>query len=106
MAAFEVTTDGTIHDSSEAAGAAVAAALAALCARLQFGLCPRPRADNMLELIGDRARSQAKSRVLGVERSMALEDQAVGRVNEAVEAETRPLVRKRTERMVSMRSET
>jgi hypothetical protein len=65
-----------------------------------------PRADIMLELNEDRARSEAKSRVLGVQRPMALEDQAVGRIDEAVEAETRRLVRKRTERMVSVRSET
>jgi hypothetical protein len=77
--------------------------LSALDCNLVYALV---RADNMLELIEDRARSQAKSRELGVERSMALEDQAVGRVNEAVEAETRRLVRKRTERMVSVRSET
>jgi hypothetical protein len=51
------------------------------------------RADNMLELIEDRARSEAKSRVLGAKRPMALEDQAVDRVDEAVEAETRRLVR-------------
>jgi hypothetical protein len=31
---------GTIHDKIEATGAMVAAALAALCAGLQFGLCP------------------------------------------------------------------
>jgi hypothetical protein len=37
---------------------------------------------------------------------MALEDQAAGRADEAVEAETRRLFRKRTERMVSVRSET
>ena len=64
------------------------------------------RADNMLELIEDRARSEAKSRVHGAERPMAFEDQAVDRVDEAVEAETRRLVRKHMERMVSVPSET
>ncbi|MGC1782133.1 MAG: mobile mystery protein A [Acidobacteriaceae bacterium] len=57
-----------------------------------------PRAGSMQELIEDRARAEAKNRVLGVEHSMALEDQAVGRIDEAVEAETRRLVRKRTAR--------
>jgi predicted DNA-binding mobile mystery protein A len=57
-----------------------------------------PRAGSMQELIENRARTEAKSRVLGVEHSMALENQAVGRIDEAVEAETRRLVRKRTSR--------
>jgi predicted DNA-binding mobile mystery protein A len=55
-----------------------------------------PRADSMQALIEDRARAEAKRRVLKVEHAMALEDQAVGRIDEAVEAETRRLVRKRT----------
>ena len=57
-----------------------------------------PRADSMQQLIENRARAEAKKRVLGVEHSMALENQAVGRIDEAVEAETRRLVRKRTSR--------
>jgi predicted DNA-binding mobile mystery protein A len=57
-----------------------------------------PRAGNMQALIENRARAEAKNRVLGVEHSMALENQAVGRIDEAVEAETRRLVRKRTSR--------
>jgi predicted DNA-binding mobile mystery protein A len=57
-----------------------------------------PRTDSMQELIENRARAEAKNRVLGVEHSMALEDQAVGRIDEAVEAETRRLVRKRSSR--------
>jgi predicted DNA-binding mobile mystery protein A len=57
-----------------------------------------PRASSMQELIENRARAEAKNRVLGVEHSMALENQAVGRIDEAVEAETRRLVRKRTSR--------
>jgi predicted DNA-binding mobile mystery protein A len=57
-----------------------------------------PRADSMQQLIEDRARAEAKKHVLGVEHSMALEDQAVGRIEEAVETETRRLVRKRTSR--------
>jgi hypothetical protein len=54
-----------------------------------------PRASSLHELVEERARSQAKKQVLGVEHSMALEDQAAGRVDEAVEAETKRLLRKR-----------
>ena len=57
-----------------------------------------PRAGSIQELIENRARAEAKNRVLGVEHSMALENQAVGRIDEAVEAETRRLVRKRRSR--------
>jgi predicted DNA-binding mobile mystery protein A len=57
-----------------------------------------PRADSFQELIENRARAEAKKQVLGVEHSMALEDQAVGRIDEAVEAETRRVVRKRASR--------
>ena len=54
-----------------------------------------PRADSMQEWIGERARAEATKHVLEVEHSMALEDQAVGRIDAAVEAETRRRVRKR-----------
>jgi predicted DNA-binding mobile mystery protein A len=57
-----------------------------------------PRAESMQKLIENRARAEAKDRVLGVEHSMALENQAVGKIGEAVEAETRRLVRKRAAR--------
>jgi predicted DNA-binding mobile mystery protein A len=57
-----------------------------------------PRAGSMQALIEDHARAEAKKRVLEVEHAMALEDQAVGRIDEAVEAETRRMVRKRTYR--------
>jgi predicted DNA-binding mobile mystery protein A len=57
-----------------------------------------PRAGSMQKLIENRARAEAKKQVLGVEHSMALEDQAVGRIDEAVEAETRRMVRKRESR--------
>ena len=57
-----------------------------------------PRAGSMQELIEKRARSEAQKHVLGVEHSMALENQAVGRIDEAVEAEARRLVRKRASR--------
>lgn len=57
-----------------------------------------PRAGSMQDLIENRARTQAKRNVLGVEHSMALEDQAVGNIEEAIEAETQRLVRKRVGR--------
>ena len=57
-----------------------------------------PRAGSMEELIENRARVEAKKRVLGVERSMALENQAAGRIDETVEEETRRLLRKRISR--------
>ena len=55
-----------------------------------------PRAGSMQELIEYRAHAEAKKNVLGVEHSMALENQAVGRIDEAVETEARRLARKRT----------
>jgi predicted DNA-binding mobile mystery protein A len=54
-----------------------------------------PRAASMEELIENRARTEARQRVLGVEHSMALENQAVGNLDEAVEAEARRVARKR-----------
>jgi predicted DNA-binding mobile mystery protein A len=54
-----------------------------------------PRADSMQDLIEARVRTEAKKRVLEVEHSMALEDQAVGRIDEAVKAETRRRLTKR-----------
>jgi predicted DNA-binding mobile mystery protein A len=54
-----------------------------------------PRAGTMQDLIENRARAQARKRVLGVEHSMALEDQAAGRIDEAVEAEAHRLAGKR-----------
>jgi predicted DNA-binding mobile mystery protein A len=57
-----------------------------------------PRAGTMRELIENRARRQARKHVLEVEHSMALEDQAVGRIDEAVEAEARRLAGRRGRR--------
>ena len=54
-----------------------------------------PRAASMEELIDRRVRAEARQRVLGVEHSMALEDQAAGNLDEAVEAEVRRVARKR-----------
>jgi len=69
------------------------AAANALGCELVYALVPRT--NSLQHLVEERARSQAKRQVLGVEHSMALENQAVGRVNEAVETETKRLLRKR-----------
>jgi predicted DNA-binding mobile mystery protein A len=57
-----------------------------------------PRAGSLEELMKDRARIEARKRVTRVEHSMALEGQAVGDVDEAIEEETRRLVAKRAGR--------
>ncbi len=65
----------------------------ALDCDLVYALVPRAR--SLQELLENRARAEAKDRVLGVEHSMALENQAAGKLDEAVEAETQRLIRKR-----------
>jgi len=57
-----------------------------------------PRAGSVQKLMESRARSQAGKNVARVEHSMALEDQAAGRIDEAVEMEARRLSGKRTAR--------
>jgi predicted DNA-binding mobile mystery protein A len=54
-----------------------------------------PRAGSTRALVENRARTLAKKHVLDVEHSMALEDQAVGGIDEAVEHEMRRLARGR-----------
>jgi predicted DNA-binding mobile mystery protein A len=54
-----------------------------------------PRAGNLQELVDARARAAAKTNVLGVEHSMALENQASGNLEQAIEAEAERLRRKR-----------
>jgi predicted DNA-binding mobile mystery protein A len=54
-----------------------------------------PRADTLQELVNARAHAAAKASVLGVEHTMALEDQASGNPEQAIEAETQRLTRKR-----------
>jgi enoyl-CoA hydratase/carnithine racemase len=54
-----------------------------------------PRAETLQELVHARARAAAKANVLGVEHSMALENQASGNLEEAIEAETERLTGKR-----------
>ncbi len=57
-----------------------------------------PRAGSLQELMKDRARIEARRNVLGVEHTMALEGQAAGNVDEAIEEEMRRLVAKRAGR--------
>ena len=54
-----------------------------------------PRADTLQELVDARARAAAKANVLGVEHTMALENQASGNLEQAIEAEAERLTRKR-----------
>ena len=54
-----------------------------------------PRAGDLEQLVEARARATAKTNVLGVEHTMALENQASGNLEEAIEAETKRLTRKR-----------
>jgi predicted DNA-binding mobile mystery protein A len=54
-----------------------------------------PRAGNLQELVDARERTAAKTNVLGVEHSMALENQASGNLEQAIEAEAERLSRKR-----------
>ena len=53
-----------------------------------------PRADSMQDAIKDRARAQAQRRVTDVEHTMALEDQAAGGIEAAVDAETERILSK------------
>lgn len=54
-----------------------------------------PRADTLQEVVNARARAAAKANVLGVEHTMALENQASGNLEEAIRAEALRLTRKR-----------
>lgn len=69
------------------------AAASALGCELVYALVPKT--STLEALVEDRARAQIKKHALGVEHSMALEDQAVGRVDEAVEMETKRQLTKR-----------
>jgi predicted DNA-binding mobile mystery protein A len=48
-----------------------------------------PKSGTIVELAEQRARDEASKRVLAVEHSMALEDQAAGNVNDLIEEETK-----------------
>jgi predicted DNA-binding mobile mystery protein A len=53
-----------------------------------------PRAGSTRQLMENRVRGQARGNVLRVEHSMALEGQAPGRLEEAIETETRRLAQR------------
>ena len=54
-----------------------------------------PRAGDLEQQVEARVRAAARTNVLGVEHSMALENQASGNLEQAIEAETERLTRKR-----------
>ena len=54
-----------------------------------------PRAGDLEQLVEARVRAAARTNVLGVEHSMALENQASGNLEQAIETETERLTRKR-----------
>jgi len=54
-----------------------------------------PRAGSLQGLVNARARATAKTNVLGVEHTMALENQASGNLEQAIDAEAERLTRKR-----------
>lgn len=53
-----------------------------------------PRANTLQDLADARALAAAKSNVVGVEHTMALENQASGNLEQAIQAEARRLARK------------
>lgn len=55
-----------------------------------------PRGGSLRELAERKARAQASALVRSVEHSMALEDQAVGGVEEKIKEETRRILRQRS----------
>lgn len=55
-----------------------------------------PRSGSLQGLADDRIRTKARANVLGVEHSMALENQASGALEQAIEDETRRLKGKRS----------
>jgi predicted DNA-binding mobile mystery protein A len=57
-----------------------------------------PRAESLEDVAANRARTEATRRVLSVEHSMALEDQAAGNIEDAVDAEARRLAERRATR--------
>jgi predicted DNA-binding mobile mystery protein A len=65
----------------------------ALGCQLVYALVPK--SGNIQELVEQRARARASENVRAVEHTMALEDQAVGGVEEKIEEETRRILKKR-----------
>ena len=65
----------------------------ALGCQLVYALVPK--SGNIQELAEQRARTKAAENVRAVEHSMALEDQAVGRIEDKIEEETRRILKRR-----------
>lgn len=69
------------------------AAADALGCQLVYALVPKH--GSVVDLAEERARTKASENVRAVEHSMALEDQAVGQIEEKIEQETQRLLKRR-----------
>jgi predicted DNA-binding mobile mystery protein A len=87
VAAFEKSeteyriTLGSLRSAAEALGC-----------DLVYAFVPKTKSGSVRNLEEERARSQASENVRAVEHSMALEDQAVGGIEEKIEEETRRIL--------------
>jgi predicted DNA-binding mobile mystery protein A len=73
-------TMGSLRDAANALGCELVYALV-------------PKNGSIHELVEERARTQAAENVLAVEHSMALENQAVGRIEEKIKEETKRILK-------------
>lgn len=97
---------GTSHqllmqqEKAEARGTITLKSLKSIADSLGFDLVYAlvPRAGSMMKMIEEDAHVEAQKRVLDVEHSMALENQSVGRLDEAIEAEVQRRLVERTGR--------
>lgn len=78
-------TLGSLRDAADALGCQLVYALV-------------PKSGSIQELADEPARSKATANVRAVEHSMALEDQAVGRVREKIEEETKRILKRTAEK--------
>jgi predicted DNA-binding mobile mystery protein A len=74
-------TLGSLRNAAEALGC-----------ELVYALVPKTKTGSVHELVEARARAEASENVRAVEHSMALEDQAVGGVEEMIEEETQRIL--------------
>jgi predicted DNA-binding mobile mystery protein A len=74
-------TLGSLRDAADALGCQLVYALV-------------PKSGSISDLSEERARAKASDNVRAVEHTMALEDQAVGRVGEKIEEETRRILKR------------
>jgi predicted DNA-binding mobile mystery protein A len=72
---------GNLRDAADALGCQIVYALV-------------PKSGSIQELSEQRARAKASESVRAVEHTMALEDQAVGRVQEKIEEETKRILKR------------